>query len=149
MEVAVLSKFVELILFGMTPLIVGLAVTPAISASTQSARSIFDTVWIAEDIDGHGVIDDAQSTFKISGDGKAEGRGACNNYFSQAKLNGANIEMGAIGATFMMCPPSVMDQEKRFFAALSNARTFHFDNTGKLYFADGDGRAVLRFARSG
>jgi putative lipoprotein len=49
----------------------------------------------------------------------------------------------------MMCPSAVMDQEKRFFDALGQARTFRFDSEGKLTFVDKDGRPVLRFARSG
>ncbi len=163
-----LSRFAKLSFFGVAPLLIGIAVTPAVSSpqlavnvpqtliakmvrqsSTSASTSIFDTTWLAEDIEGHGVIDDAQSTLRISKDGRAGGMGACNNFFSAASVSDATIKVEVMGATMMMCPPAVMDQEKRFFDALAKARTFRFESDGKLTFVDKDGRAILRFARSG
>ena len=140
-----LSRFAELFLFGVMPLFIGLTATPAIS----SGHSIFDTKWVAEDIGGHAVIDEAQSTFQIGADGKVTGLGACNRYFSDASLGDTSIKIGPIGAGMMMCEAEQMEQEHKFFEALRNARSFRLDDASKLYFADQDGREVVRFARSG
>ena len=76
---------------------------------------------MAEDIDGKGVIDNAQSTFSVASDGKITGRGACNGYFAQATIDGNSIKIGKAGATMMACAPALMDQERKFLAALDRA----------------------------
>src|SRR5262245_40560119 len=126
MEVSVLSKFAELFFFGVTPLIFGLAATPAISQASE--RSIFETVSVAEEIGGKGVIGhDRRSTFQIRANGSVSGRAACNNYFSTATVEKSTIKFGMIGASRMMCQDEQMDQERRFLEALGKARNFRFD----------------------
>ena len=148
MEVPVLSKFAELFFFGVTPLIFGLAATPAISAT--AARTIFETVWVAEEIGGKDVIGhDHRSTFEIRVDGSVSGDAACNNYFSTATVEKSTIKFGMIGSSRMMCQDEQMNQERRFLEALSKTSSFRFDEAGKLYFADSEGYALLRFMRSG
>lgn len=95
------------------------------------------------------MIADAQSTFQVSRDGKVSGRGACNSYFSTATLDGTDIRVGEIGSTFMLCPEAVMEQERKFFAALRKAAGFRLDEAGKLLLLDPGGRTVLRFAPAG
>ncbi len=143
MEVAVISKLAELFIFGVAPLLMGLTATAALPA-----KSIFDITWLAEDIEGRGVIDNTQSTFRIGQDGKINGVGACNNYFSTASVDKLAIEIEQIGSTRMMCPPAQMDQEAKFFDALGRVNSFRLDDDGKLHLLDKDGQAVLRFARS-
>ncbi len=113
-----------------------------------SDTAIFDRTWLAEDIEERGVIDNARSTFQIGRDGKVAGLGACNNYFATASMEGTAIEIGIIGSTFKLCPPVIMDLEKRFFAALGKAKSFRLDDTGKLFLVDASGQALLRFAPS-
>lgn len=116
---------------------------------TPPEELIFDRIWLAEDIEQGGVIDTAQSTFRIGRDGKVGGLGACNSYFSTAAIDGNVIQIGEIGSTFKLCPRAIMDQEKKFFAALRTAVSFRFDEDGKLHFIDQEGRAILRFTQSG
>lgn len=111
--------------------------------------TLFDTVWLAEDIEGRGVIDNAQSTFSVTADGKVSGRGGCNGYFAQATVDGNSIKMGKAGATMMACPPALMDQERKFFAALEKAAAYRIDGDGKLFLMDADGVDVVRFAGAG
>ncbi|RJG45741.1 YbaY family lipoprotein [Mesorhizobium sp. DCY119] len=107
---------------------------------------IFRTTWLAEDIEGGGVIDDAQSTLKFDPGGKISGRGACNSYFGKATIEGSTIKLGDIGSTFMACAPAIMDQEKKLFAALSKASSYRIDADGKMFLVDAEGRDVIRFA---
>jgi len=119
-------------------------------ASATEPGSLFDATWLAEDIEGRGVIDDAQSTFAIAADGKVSGRGGCNSYFAEGKVEGGAIKIGAVGSTFMACAPALMDQEKKFFEALGKAEGFRLDDeTGKLFLTDASGADILRFSKSG
>jgi heat shock protein HslJ len=46
----------------------------------------------------------------------------------------------------MACPPAVMEQERRLFAALADVRRFEVDR-GVLVLRDGEGTVRLRVAR--
>lgn len=120
-----------------------------VAAQDESKDSeIFDTVWLAEDLHGGGVIDFAQSTLSIKSDGAVSGRGGCNSYFSKAELKGdGKISFGNTGSTEMACPPAVMDQERKLFDALAKAASYRVEE-GKLYLIDAEGKDLARFAAS-
>lgn len=114
-----------------------------------SPSALFGTTWLAEDINGGGVIDDAQSTFSVAADGKVTGNGGCNRFFAQAEVKGDSIRIGKAGATMMACPPALMDQEQKFFAALEKAATYRIDGDGKLFLVDAKGVDIVRFSKAG
>jgi putative lipoprotein len=116
------------------------------STSTPKVELVGGT-WVAEDIDGAGVIDDAQSTVQFGNDGRISGRGACNGYSGTVDLKGAQIIIGQLVSTKMACPPAVMNQENRFLAALQAARTYRTDENNKLILSDATGTPRLRFSR--
>ncbi|MBX3581550.1 MAG: YbaY family lipoprotein [Rhizobiaceae bacterium] len=116
---------------------------------TPPLPTLFDTTWLAEDIGGAGVIDDAQTTFSVTEDGSVTGRGGCNGYFAQAKIEGDRISVGKAGMTMMACPEALMDQERKFHDALSKTASFRFDGDGKLFFVDADGNDLVRFSNAG
>ena len=118
-------------------------------SADAAPATLFDTNWLAEDIDGRGVIDNAQSTFSVTRDGKVAGSGGCNRYFAQAEIEGDKIEIGKAGATMMACAEALMDQEGKFLAALEKAATFRIDGDGKLFLVDAQGADILRFASQG
>ena len=103
--------------------------------------------WIAEDIDGVRVIDNAQSALQFGNDGRVSGRGACNGYSGTVDLKGATMILGQLALTKMACPPAVMDQENRFMAALQATRTYRMDEGNKLVLSDATGKPRLRFSR--
>lgn len=110
---------------------------------------LFGVTWLAEDIEGGGVIDYAQSTLTIAADGKVSGRGGCNTYFATAEVDGASISIGTVGSTFKACAPALMNQEEKFLAALGKAASFRLEEeTGKLFLADAGGTEILRLSRS-
>jgi putative lipoprotein len=111
--------------------------------------ALFGTTWLAEDINGRGVIDDAQSTFSVASDGKVSGRGACNGYFAQATIDSNSIKIGEAGATMMACAPALMDQERKFLAALEEAATYRIDGDGKRFLVDAKGVDLVRFSAAG
>lgn len=111
--------------------------------------TLFGTTWLAEDINGRGVIDDAQSTFSVTPDGKVTGSGGCNRFFAEAEVKGDRIAIGKAGATMMACPEALMDQERKFLAALEAAAAYRIDGDGKLFLVDANGVDIVRFSAAG
>jgi len=122
----------------------GCAGTPAVDGPPELNGSS----WVAEDIDGRGVIDTLQSTISFENSLRVAGNAGCNRYFGSYTLAGPELEFGSLGSTMMACPEAVMDQERRFLRALEQTRVLRLDAaTDLLYFSDAEGRDVLRFSR--
>lgn len=103
--------------------------------------------WLAEDIEGGGVIDRLQTTLEIRPEGAVSGSGGCNRFTGQAEISEQTISFGALAATRMMCPPASMDQEGKFFAALDKVSQWRIDQlTQKLTLLDDDDKALVVFA---
>ena len=49
----------------------------------------------------------------------------------------------------MACAPALMDQERKFFAALEKAAAYRIDGDGKLFLVDANGVDIVRFASAG
>lgn len=126
--------------------VAGCSLMEPASTSTPKVDLVGGT-WVAEDIDGAGVIDTAQSTLQFDNDGRISGRGACNGYSGTVDLKGATMIVGQLVSTKMACPRAVMDQENRFIAALQATRTYRMDEGNKLVLSDATGRPRLRFSR--
>jgi putative lipoprotein len=103
--------------------------------------------WLVEDIGGRGVIDNAQTTLRIDADGKVSGSTGCNRYFGKAILDGATLRFGPLATTYRACPPALADQERKFLAALKEARTARHDAMGRLQILTGKGKALLTLTR--
>jgi putative lipoprotein len=101
------------------------------------------TAWLAEDIDGGGVVDRVQSTLMFDAGQKVAGRAACNRYFGSFQQSGDAVEIKPGGATRMACPPAVMEQEDRFLAALSAVRRARREGDN-LLLLDENGRVRMR-----
>jgi putative lipoprotein len=126
-------------------LVAALAMTSCTSAAQSGpAPSLRNVTWVAEDIGGRGVVDRVQSTVRFGADGRLTGTGGCNHMFGTYEADAGTLRVGPMGGTQKACPPAVMDQETKFFAALGGARTYAFDGNGFLTIA-GSG-ATVRFA---
>jgi heat shock protein HslJ len=101
--------------------------------------------WLAEDINGGGVIERLQTTLSLGAEGKVTGMGGCNRYMGQATLKGDTISFGPMAGTRMACSPAIMDQENKFHAALETVRSWSIAR-GKLLLSDESGNIVLRFS---
>jgi heat shock protein HslJ len=114
------------------------------------ARLLVGRTWLVEDIGGAGVIDAARLSVGFGLDGRVAGSGGCNRWFAGFDLTGESLTLGPAGATMMACAPAIMDQERRFFAALGAVRGFDIDATGALVLLGPDGALLsLRAATDG
>lgn len=103
--------------------------------------------WLAEDIDGGGVIDRAQTTLVIAQDGAVHGSGGCNRYSGSAKIDGDKLAFGALASTNMACAEAQMNQEGKFHAALGKVASFRIDQQQrKLALLDADGKTLVLLA---
>jgi heat shock protein HslJ len=104
--------------------------------------------WLAEDIDGGGVIDRLQTTLEIRDDGIVTGMGGCNRYAGSATVSGDAIKFLPMASTRMACPAAVMRQESKFHATLEKIRSWRIDEQKrKLVLLDGGGFEMLRFSK--
>lgn len=128
-----------------------LIVSAAVSASAGGpalAQDFPQGKWLAEDIGGRGVADGIQTTIEIAGDRSVSGSGGCNRYHGKADVSDGGVSIGPLAATRMACPPAAMDQERKFFDALAQARGWKLDG-GKLLLLDGLGTTLVRFSPIG
>lgn len=120
--------------------VVGMAMTAGASGSER----LEGPTWLAENIKGGGVIDNAQSTLVFASGGRVTGSGGCNRLFATATIGGDTLMFGGVGTTRMACAPALMDQEQKFLGALAATRTFRFEGP-YLRFYDAAGVELVRF----
>lgn len=117
------------------------------SADESVAIGIEGKDWLAEDIQGGGVVDTAQTTLLVDSNGTVSGSGGCNRFMSKATISGSNISFAEIGSTYMQCPPALMNQERKFLDVLGKTRSYKMDS-GKLVLIDEGGDELARLAQS-
>src|SRR5262249_62406979 len=100
-------------------------------AGPPPPASLIGTSWVAEEIDGHAVIERAESTLSFDTVDRISGQTACNRYFGGIQLGDGTIRVKSTGSTRMACAPEVMEQESRFLDGLATARAFPAED-GKL-----------------
>lgn len=104
--------------------------------------------WLAEDVDGGGVIDRLQTILEIAEDGAVSGTGGCNRMIGKATIAGNALTFGTIASTQMACTPAAMAQERKFFDALEKVRSWRVDiQRRKLTLLDAQGKPLVVFAR--
>ena len=141
--------------FRLSALALGIALSACHSAvpvdSTRApgeAPPLAGTSWVAEEIDGIGVVEGVQSTLVFESEERIVGSTGCNQYFAPIRRAGATLRIGTMGSTRRACPPPLMNQERLFLAALAAVTTFRQEGRA-LWLIDESGRARVRLARVG
>lgn len=104
--------------------------------------------WQVTDIAGQAVPAETPVVLEIGPDGAVSGTGGCNRFSGKARISGQEIAFGAVAATRMACIGGGMEQEARFFAALTTVRRAHLQGDA-LSLLDDAGTRVLRLRRQG
>lgn len=86
-----------------------------------------------------GLVEGTEVTAVFGEDGTVSGSAGCNRYTGSYQVDGANITIGPLVSTMMMCvDPEVMTQEAAYLAALENSATFAITGDAlELRAADG------------
>lgn len=77
--------------------------------------------------------------------GQVTGSGGCNTYNASFSTNGNNVSISYPVGTQIACAPEIMDQETRYFQALSGVATYEISGPN-LIFRDGGGATTLVFS---
>jgi putative lipoprotein len=108
-----------------------------------ASETIFGKDWKVDFIDGVEVLPEPRATLRIEEGGRIGGKGPCNGYFANAKIDGSKMTIGQAGATMMACAPDLMKAEQALFQAFSKVASYKLSD-GTLTMTDKDGRDVLR-----
>ncbi|MGB5812727.1 MAG: META domain-containing protein [Polyangiales bacterium] len=106
--------------------------------------------WHVQDIVGRPILEEALAMIQIESDGRFSGRTGCNHITGSvdASADTANVTFAGIAMTRMLCPPALMDQERRFVQALEAARAYRVDDDGQLHLQGEYEPFLLRASRS-
>jgi len=88
------------------------------------------------------VATGTEMTLSFDAGGRVAGLAGCNNYTGSFESGTGTLRVGALASTRKLCasPPSVMEQERKFLAALQNAATFKIE--GNLLWIRDPGGAI-------
>jgi len=124
------------------------AVSDNTAGNMEKMESLQATSWWVEDIAGKGVVDMSHTTIEFTDDGRIAGSTGCNRYFGSVEINGSTITTGPLAGTRKACADALMDQESKFFQAMSRVVSWHIAATGLLHLRDADGNDQLRASRT-
>lgn len=116
-------------------------------APVDPAAGLYGVVWRAETIEGKPVPEAAEITLSVAEDGRAGGKGGCNNYFAQSRLENGKLDFSSVASTRMACAPTIMTLETRFFELVDLVAGFSL-NAGTLTLSDEAGTVLMTFART-
>ncbi len=120
------------------------SVTPVIApAEGGPPRDLTVREWVVESVDGRGVVDNSRTTLTFDPQGQIAGRAGCNRYTGSYRLQGAQLSVGSVATTRMICVPALMDQENRFLKLLEEVRSFQLQRDGSLVLRTDDQRRIV------
>ena len=131
-------------------ILVNFAPQPAPAIETEPAGpppDFLEVEWTVTSVGGRPVVGPRPPTLSIAADLRAGGSGGCNNFFTEASIEGETIAFGPPASTRMACEPAIMDQEFAYFAALSAAASFEHDSQG-LRLLDAAGIPLIGLVRA-
>ena len=103
--------------------------------------------WLVEDIAGGGVMDRAQTTIEFAADGAVSGSTCVNRYTGKADITDGNVRLSKLVTTRRAGPPAMMDQERKFLAAIASVASYEFGESGILYLLDDKSNKLMKLSR--
>jgi putative lipoprotein len=115
---------------------------------SATSETIFGKDWKVDFIDGIDVLPEPRATFRVDESGRIGGKGPCNGYFANAKIDGSKMTIGQAGATMMACAPELMKAEQGLFQAFTRVASYKLAGS-TLTMVDKDGHDLLRLVPAG
>jgi heat shock protein HslJ len=117
------------------------------AAGRDSGQTLAGSKWVLGSMgQGQAVFDGTVTTLEIGAAYEVHGSAGCNRYMGTLEVDGDTLTFGPVGATMMMCPGEIMDQETEYLQALGSASTFEIGADGlHVSYAGG----VLTFVPAG
>ena len=128
----------------MMAVVIGIA--GCASSMSTPVESDLTGAWLVEYIGERPVIDNSPATIEFAGNGRVGGHASCNRFVGEYALSGSSLSFGKLGATKMMCPSALMEQEARFLAALERVSKVQIQK-GLLLLLDAEGGAVFKASK--
>ncbi|MGB1271893.1 MAG: META domain-containing protein [Endozoicomonas sp.] len=104
--------------------------------------------WVFVSMNGEPVAY-ARVTLKFSPttpqQGRVNGRAQCNGYFGGYQVEDNKISFTPMGATRMVCPPPLMEQESEYLGAFSELDSLNIEGSS-LVLKNSTGAPVLKYA---
>ena len=121
-----------------------------VSQNSETPPSLFDRTWVAEDIDGKGVIDNAQSTFSVASDGKITGSGRATAISPRHQVE-RRFDQDRKGRRDHdgLCPGTHGSGAEVLRRPGAGPTAYRIDGDGKLFLVDANGVDIVRFASEG
>lgn len=101
--------------------------------------------WHVDYIEGAGVVDRSPARYRFDDNLRVSGNASCNSFTGTYQLVDGAIVMGNLASTRMMCPPALMEQERRFMAAMQRVHRWE-DKNGLMYLYDKRDQELFRGA---
>ncbi|PKQ29927.1 MAG: hypothetical protein CVT60_02725 [Actinobacteria bacterium HGW-Actinobacteria-10] len=132
---------------GSLALAISLSLALAGCVAPQEPRAdLIEGTWMLESFGGSEGLspsDPAVPTEITLDEGEAQGSGGVNSFVAAYTAeDGGTLAFDAIQATEMAGPPQAMEQESRFFEALSDVRRFESDGV-KLVLSDSGNNTLV------
>ena len=108
--------------------------------SAEAGDPLANTAWELQFIRRTSALPDVTVTAEFK-EGRIGGKASCNQYFASYEVKGDSLRIGPAGATKMLCPEPVMEQEDLFLKFLQEAKTFRIQD-GRLEIFRTDGEAL-------
>jgi len=110
------------------------------SEAAADVDPLAGTAWELQFIRRTTALPDVPVTVEFK-EGRVGGKASCNQYFASYEVWGDSLRIGPAGATKMMCPEPVMEQERIFLEFLQDAKTYRIAQ-GRLEIFRTDGQAL-------
>jgi len=108
----------------------------------EASAKLSGREWYIEDIDSKGVIDNSAASLLFLPEGRLAGNVSCNRLVASYTDEAGALSIGNAGATSMLCPPALMEQEARLLATLATVEGYTIDETDALLLNAAGGTVI-------
>jgi putative lipoprotein len=117
---------------------------PSKPAPKPDSAALKGGVWIVEDINRTGIIDNSRLTLTFGEDGRVSGSTNCNGFSGTYTVDGAKLTLGALMMTRRACLAEALSrQEQKYTDALDGELSWTITDDGALELTGAEGRRVL------